>query len=61
MREVEQFQTKMLVETRIGRIYANCHSVSNVDAQVFEQVGKNCWTSWCQYAKLLIKQTIILL
>ena len=39
MREVEQFQTKMLVETRIGRIYANCHSVSSVGAQVFEQVG----------------------
>ena len=39
MREVEQFQTKMLVETRIGRIYAQCHSVSSVGAQVFEQVG----------------------
>ena len=22
---------------------------------------KNCWTSWCQYARLLIKRTIILL
>ena len=54
MREVEQFQTKMLVETRIGRICANCHSVSSVGAQVFEQVGEkiagpvganmqNCW------------------
>ena len=39
MREVEQFQTKMLVETRIGRICANCHSVSSVAAQVFEQGG----------------------
>ena len=42
------------VETRIGRIYPNCHSVSSVGAQVFEQVGEkiagpvganmqNCW------------------
>ena len=23
--------------------------------------GKNCWTNWCQYARLLIKRTIILL
>ena len=23
--------------------------------------GKNCWTSWCQYKRLLIKRTIILL
>jgi len=61
MREVEQFQTKMLVETRIGRICANCHSVSSVGAQVFEQGGKNCWTSWCQYARLLIRRTIVLL
>ena len=63
----------MLVETRIGRICANCHSVSSVGAQVFEQVGgkiaglvganmQDCWLnepSFCcrQFARYYENRT----